>query len=77
MTVLLGIIFTGLQAFEYKEASFAISDSVYGSTFFMLTGTHGLHVLVGTTFLIVCFIRLLSNQFTNSHHLGLEAAIWY
>nr|BBI37391.1 cytochrome oxidase subunit 3 [Placozoa sp. H11 HM-2017] len=77
MTILLGIIFTGLQAFEYKEASFAISDSVYGSTFFMLTGTHGLHVLVGTTFLIVCFFRLLANQFTNSHHLGLEAAIWY
>nr|YP_009582149.1 cytochrome c oxidase subunit III [Polyplacotoma mediterranea]QBK82179.1 cytochrome c oxidase subunit III [Polyplacotoma mediterranea] len=77
LTIVLGIIFTGLQAFEYKETSFAISDSVYGATFFMLTGTHGLHVLVGTTFLTVCFFRLLSNQFTTGRHVGLEAAIWY
>nr|YP_009160768.1 cytochrome c oxidase subunit III [Myriopathes japonica]AGN48517.1 cytochrome c oxidase subunit III [Myriopathes japonica] len=76
-TVLLGIIFTGLQAMEYYEAPFAISDSVYGSTFFVATGFHGLHVLIGTTFLIVCLARLIGHQFTRHHHIGFEAASWY
>nr|QJS34445.1 Cytochrome c oxidase subunit III [Antipathes cf. dichotoma NB-2020]QJS34645.1 Cytochrome c oxidase subunit III [Stichopathes abyssicola] len=76
-TVLLGIIFTGLQAMEYYEAPFAISDSIYGSTFFVATGFHGLHVLIGTTFLIVCLARLVSHQFTRHHHIGFEAASWY
>lgn len=77
LTVVLGIIFTGLQGMEYYEAPFTIADSVFGSTFFMATGFHGFHVLIGTTFLLVCFFRLLDNHFTRHHHNGLEAAIWY
>ena len=76
-TVFLGIIFTALQAMEYYEAPFAISDSVYGSTFFMATGFHGFHVLIGTTFLLVCLIRLVFHQYTRHHHFGFEAASWY
>ena len=64
LTVLFGALFTGLQAIEYYEAPFAISDLVYGSTFFMATGFHGFHVIIGTTFLTVCLIRLKSNNFT-------------
>jgi cytochrome c oxidase subunit 3 len=77
ITVVLGVIFTGLQAMEYVESSFTIADSVYGSTFFVATGFHGLHVLIGTTFLIVCFFRIISHHFTKHHHNGFEAAIWY
>ncbi|YP_010133300.1 cytochrome c oxidase subunit III (mitochondrion) [Lepeophtheirus salmonis] len=77
ITVLLGGYFTCLQGVEYFEASFSISDSVYGSTFFLLTGFHGLHVLVGATFLGVCYFRMLSGHFGNSHHFGFEAAAWY
>ena len=73
LTILLGVVFTGLQALEYYEAPFALSDSVYGSTF-VATGFHGLHVIIGTTFCLFCFFRLLSNQFTRSQHLGFEAA---
>jgi len=62
---------------EYYEAPFAISDSVYGSTFFVATGFHGLHVIIGTTFLAVCLVRLIYHQFTRHHHLGFEAASWY
>lgn len=77
MTVVLGIVFTALQAMEYYEAPFTISDSVYGSTFFMATGFHGFHVFIGTTFLTVCLIRLMFHQFTRHHHFGFEAASWY
>nr|APX40738.1 cytochrome c oxidase subunit 3 [Smaragdina reyi] len=77
LTVLLGIYFTTLQGFEYIEAPFTISDSVYGSTFFMATGFHGLHVIIGTTFLGVCLIRLYLNHFSSIHHFGFEAAAWY
>ncbi len=76
-TILLGIYFTALQGYEYKEASFSIADAVYGSTFFIATGFHGLHVLIGTTFLAVCLIRHLNNQFSIYHHFGFEAAAWY
>lgn len=76
-TILLGIYFTVLQGYEYKEASFSIADAVYGSTFFIATGFHGLHVLIGTTFLAVCLIRHLNNQFSIYHHFGFEAAAWY
>jgi len=76
-TVLLGIYFTILQAYEYVEASFTISDCVYGSTFFIATGFHGLHVLIGTTFLLVCLFRHLNNHFSGRHHFGFEAAAWY
>ena len=77
LTVILALIFTGLQAYEYNEASFNISDSVYGSTFFMATGFHGLHVIIGTIFLTVCLVRLIKNHFTKTHHFGFEAAAWY
>ena len=73
-TVLLGVMFTLLQGMEYYEAPFAISDGIYGSTFFVATGFHGLHVIIGTTFFVVCFGRLVAHQFTRSHHFGFEAA---
>lgn len=76
-TVILGIYFTILQAYEYIEASFSIADAVYGSTFYMATGFHGLHVLIGTTFLLVCLIRHVKFHFSRTHHFGFEAAAWY
>lgn len=77
LTVLLGLYFTSLQGLEYWESSFSISDSAYGSTFFMATGFHGIHVIIGTTFLIVCLMRHHSHHFSKTHHFGLEAAAWY
>nr|AND96750.1 cytochrome c oxidase subunit 3 [Onthophagus longimanus] len=77
LTVLLGIYFTILQAYEYIEAPFTIADSVYGSSFFMATGFHGLHVIIGTTFLLTCLIRHYYNHFSSIHHFGFEAAAWY
>nr|AXS66303.1 cytochrome c oxidase subunit 3 [Cucujoidea sp. 9 KM-2017] len=77
LTIILGIYFTILQGFEYIEAPFTISDSVYGSSFFMATGFHGLHVIIGTTFLLVCLIRHYYNHFSSIHHFGFEAAAWY
>nr|AXI98538.1 cytochrome c oxidase subunit 3 [Metacrangonyx dhofarensis] len=77
VTVLLGLYFTVLQIFEYYEASFCISDSVYGTVFFVATGFHGLHVIVGSLFLGVNLVRLMSGQFSMGHHFGMEAAIWY
>nr|WIL79944.1 cytochrome c oxidase subunit III [Tenerus flavicollis] len=76
-TVILGIYFTMLQAYEYYEASFTISDAIYGSSFFMATGFHGLHVIIGTTFLLVCLIRHINNHYSMIHHFGFEAAAWY
>nr|YP_010554573.1 cytochrome c oxidase subunit III [Tachycines shuangcha]UYO78931.1 cytochrome c oxidase subunit III [Tachycines shuangcha] len=76
-TVILGIYFTILQAYEYIEAPFTIADAVYGSTFFMATGFHGLHVIIGTTFLIVCLMRHMTYHFSPNHHFGFEAAAWY
>jgi len=77
LTVIIAIIFTALQGLEYVTAPFTISDSVYGSTFYMATGFHGFHVIVGTIFLFVCLIRLYLNHFTRQHHFGFEAAAWY
>ena len=74
LTVILGIYFTMLQGLEYFEARFTFADSVYGSTFFIATGFHGLHVLVGTVFLLVTLIRHLLGEFRASHHFGFEAA---
>ena len=76
-TVILGIYFTILQAGEYYEAPFTIADGAYGSTFFVATGFHGLHVLIGTTFLAVCLVRVIGNHFSTAHHFGFEAAAWY
>lgn len=77
LTVILGAMFTALQAMEYVEAPFCIADSVYGTTFFVATGFHGLHVIIGTIFLCICLIRLSLSHFTRSHHFGFEAASWY
>uniref|UniRef100_A0A977JNY4 Cytochrome c oxidase subunit 3 n=1 Tax=Coccotorus chaoi TaxID=2978103 RepID=A0A977JNY4_9CUCU len=77
LTILLGFYFTLLQSYEYTEAPFSIADSVYGSTFFLTTGLHGIHVMIGTIFLTVCFIRLYLNHFSCFHHFGFEAAAWY
>nr|UGW52229.1 cytochrome c oxidase subunit III [Gonodactylus sp. SIO BIC C12730] len=77
ITILLGVYFTALQALEYFEASFTIADSVYGSTFFVATGFHGLHVIIGSSFLAVCFYRLYMCHFSSHHHFGFEAAAWY
>jgi len=74
ITVILGIYFTILQAYEYIEARFSIADSIYGASFFIATGFHGLHVLIGTTFLIVCLFRHLNYHFSAHHHFGFEAA---
>nr|YP_010258355.1 cytochrome c oxidase subunit III [Neocentrocnemis stali]AGO28031.1 cytochrome c oxidase subunit III [Neocentrocnemis stali] len=76
-TVILGVYFTVLQGYEYLESSFSISDSVYGSCFFMATGFHGIHVIIGTTFLSVCLMRHMMNHFSANHHFGFEAAAWY
>nr|QYK19490.1 cytochrome oxidase c subunit 3 [Tritoma metasobrina] len=77
ISVLLGFYFTILQGYEYIEAPFTIADTVYGSTFFMATGFHGLHVIIGSTFLLVCLIRHLNYHFSSVHHFGFEAAAWY
>ncbi len=77
LTIFLGISFTVLQGMEYLEAPFNISDGAYGSNFYMATGFHGIHVIIGTVFLSVCFIRLLKSHFTRTHHFGLEAAAFY
>nr|YP_009186001.1 cytochrome c oxidase subunit III [Tetartopeus terminatus]ALO71196.1 cytochrome c oxidase subunit 3 [Tetartopeus terminatus] len=77
LTVLLGIYFSILQGYEYMEAPFTIADTTYGSSFFMATGFHGIHVIIGTTFLLICLIRHLNNHFSSIHHFGFEAAAWY
>nr|UGW52814.1 cytochrome c oxidase subunit 3 [Isocladus armatus] len=77
LTIVLGVYFTALQALEYYEAPFSIADSVYGSTFFVATGFHGLHVIIGSSFLAVCWWRLLRAHFSPNHHFGFEAAAWY
>lgn len=77
LTLILAVFFTILQGFEYVESTFSISDSVYGSTFFIATGFHGLHVIVGTIFLTVGICRLINHHFTKQHHFGFEAAAWY
>jgi cytochrome c oxidase subunit 3 len=101
VTILLGMSFTCVQAYEYTHAPFTFGfngaalvpftdaahstlatgvgdlGAIYGSTFFMATGFHGFHVIVGTIFLIVCLIRAMQNQFTPERHFGFEAAAWY
>ena len=77
LTILLGLIFTCVQAYEYAHAAFHYSGNIYGSTFFMATGFHGFHVIIGTIFLIVCLFRALAGHFTPKQHLGFEFAAWY
>nr|YP_010349978.1 cytochrome c oxidase subunit III [Clithon lentiginosum]UOH96848.1 cytochrome c oxidase subunit 3 [Clithon lentiginosum]URF21502.1 cytochrome c oxidase subunit III [Clithon lentiginosum] len=76
-TVVLGVYFTFLQGGEYYEAPFTIADGVYGSAFFVATGFHGLHVLIGSSFLLVCLVRVWTQHFSPTHHFGFEAAAWY
>ena len=76
-TVLLGVLFTSLQLFEYFHATFKFTGGIYPSNFYMATGFHGFHVLVGSIFLLVCLVRLRNDHFTRTHHIGLEGAIWY
>lgn len=77
LTILLAVIFTGFQGIEYFEAPFSISDSVFGSCFFLTTGFHGFHVFVGTIALVISLIRIVLNHFTSEHHFGFESAAWY
>lgn len=78
-TIILGIIFIYCQYFEYTHASFDITDGIYGSIFYTLTGLHGAHVIIGVILLIFVFIRMIFNQynFTFSPHIGITASVWY
>jgi len=83
-TILLGLLFTGIQAYEYIHAPFSFSmlntdnpGNIYGSTFFMATGFHGAHVIIGTIFLIICLVRSYKGDFSPKAHFGFEAAAWY
>jgi cytochrome c oxidase subunit 3 len=76
-TLIAAVAFLAMQFQEYINAPFDISDGIYGSTFYMLTGFHGMHVLVGTLFIFVCYIRFLKRHFAHDHHIGFEAAVWY
>lgn len=77
LTVALGALFTAFQAVEYVEAPFDFSGNIYGATFFMATGFHGAHVIIGSIFLLVCLIRATKGHFKQDHHFGFEAAAWY
>ena len=77
LTIILGLAFTSLQVLEYMHAPFGFTEGIYPSVFFMATGFHGFHVIVGTIFLIVCFIRGLLGHFSSTQHFGFEAAAWY
>ena len=77
ITVILGALFSCVQAYEYAHAAFGFAGNIYGATFYMATGFHGFHVLVGTIFLAVCLGRAYKGHFTPDHHFGFEAAAWY
>ena len=77
LTVILGVLFSFVQAYEYAIAPFEFKNSLYGATFFMATGFHGFHVIVGTIFLGVCWFRAVRGDFTPKQHFGFEAAAWY
>ena len=81
LTFLLGFLFVGLQSHEYgeayKELGLKLSTGIYGSTFFMLTGFHGLHVTIGAIMLLVIWLRVLKGHFTPEHHFAFEAVAWY
>ncbi len=77
IAIALGIVFTFFQAFEYSHAAFSYSGNIYGASFFMATGFHGAHVIIGTVFLFVCLLRALKGHFTPTAHIGFETAAWY
>ena len=76
-TLFLGIYFTSLQIIEYSISRFSISDGRFGTVFFVRTGFHGFHVLVGTIFLFICCIRIIKLRYNIIHHVGFEIALWY
>ncbi len=76
-TIVLGLLFSSIQAYEYSHAPFAFGKNTYGSSFYMATGFHGFHVIIGTIFLVICLLRALQNHFTPRQHFGMEAAAWY
>lgn len=77
IAVALGVIFTFTQAYEYSHAHFGFAGNIYGANFFMATGFHGFHVIVGTIFLFICLMRVYRGHFTPTDHIGFEAAAWY
>jgi heme/copper-type cytochrome/quinol oxidase subunit 3 len=76
-TLMYAVVFTIFQCNEYLTATFTIADGIYGSLFYLITGFHGFHVIIGTIFLFVCLCRTLLGHFTKTHHLGFEFAVWY
>ncbi|KEO90821.1 cytochrome B562 [Erythrobacter longus] len=76
-TIALGALFSGVQAYEYGVAPFGFGGNTYSSAFYMATGFHGFHVLIGTIFLAVCLYRAYIGHFTSRQHFGFEAAAWY
>ena len=77
LTILLGLLFSSIQAYEYSEAPFPFGGLNYGTAFYMATGFHGFHVIIGTIFLSVCLARTYKGHFTPKQHFGFEAAAWY
>ena len=77
LTVVLGSVFIGLQIHEYGEAAFSLRDGIYGATFYLLTGFHGFHVILGTLMLCVILLRSLAGHFTPGRHFAFEAVAWY
>ena len=77
LSVVLGVIFTFFQGYEYSHAAFGLAGNIYGANFFMATGFHGFHVVVGTIFLFICYLRVRRGHFTVERHVGFEAAAWY
>jgi len=77
ITIILGALFSIVQAYEYSHAAFSFGGNIYGATFYMATGFHGFHVLIGTIFLAVCLLRAYKGHFTPKQHLGFEFAAWY
>ena len=76
-TLFLAILFTAIQMYEYFQSPFSFSDGIYGSVFFMMTGFHGIHVIIGTIFIMIQMGRFLAHHFTAKNHFGFEAAAWY
>nr|YP_010884436.1 cytochrome c oxidase subunit III [Adelges cooleyi]WIW75848.1 cytochrome c oxidase subunit III [Adelges cooleyi] len=77
LTIILSIYFLLLQMFEYNQAMFTFSDSIFGSSFYIATGFHGLHVIIGTIFLIINLMRMIKMQLSFIHHISFELAAWY
>nr|QCX29669.1 cytochrome c oxidase subunit III [Blattisocius keegani] len=77
LTLILGLLFSYIQLFEYKNSLFSLNDSIFGSIFYMLTGFHGSHVIFGSMFIFYNFILLILGQINSKHHFSFEASIWY